>query len=926
MADIRCPNCGKENPDFLDLCQFCQTPLKDKAKVQIGDKPTKRDTGELEPALPEWLKDVRRQAQEAADEDAAQAASMPKIQKDEPPDLLAGLAFQSADTDEENVPDWLTGLTSPSKPEQKPVLPFAPASPGTTVPAEPEKSGPEPEDEPEPEEPGSGRDELSEWFAQTAEQPAEPFTLEPGEQTDTGWGPGRSPTPASETQKPREEEDLSWLRNLEDEARKTGELKAPKQGDDWSFDPGPETPGAPGPEDLSWLNNLGALPTSDEPVQPPSEPEEDLSWLNTLGGASETSQPESKPPASGDDLGWLNELGTYQSAEEPAEEKSQPKEDLSWLNAYQETAEHSETEAAPSARAEDLSWLKDLGEPEHPQATGPDDSAQDDLGWLNSLQSSDTTPAADAPIEQDQKQDADEPTDNLPHVSPFTPRRTSPLSEEDEQPIPDWLKSATEKPSMPLGPQDLDEFREDYHIPTAPEEPFSWKKFVQGFDPSEEEAGTAGQQPPITDQEPSAIPADSPALSDQDVDSLFSVDMPDWLSRSEPETSEPEEDIGIHAEGGETLSPADLPSWVQAMRPVEAVISEEGRRVDDQPAEHEGPLAGFRGVIPAASIGSSRRPQPIPLKLQATEEQQASAALLEQFLLGETTARPLVSTPVVVSQRILRWVIAGLVLIVLGAVVILRTQIMPVPAPLPADADLTNVLMSISEDAPVLVILDYEPALAGEMEAVSGPLLNQLVMLRHPHLSFIATSPNGPALVERLLANTGINQPDGDGYIAGQNYINMGYLPGGESGVLAFIQSPQMAIPVSPVLGFSEYAAVILLTDHAGSARAWVEQLYSLEQSDPALSAQSLLAVSSAQAGPMLQPYESSRQINVLISGLTDAARIEAANTNRPGLARSYWDAFGFGIMLAVGLIVLGSLWSVFSGRQTRPAGAAEEQ
>jgi hypothetical protein len=76
----------------------------------------------------------------------------------------------------------------------------------------------------------------------------------------------------------------------------------------------------------------------------------------------------------------------------------------------------------------------------------------------------------------------------------------------------------------------------------------------------------------------------------------------------------------------------------------------------------------------------------------------------------------------------------------------------------------------------------------------------------------------------------------------------------------------------------------------------------------------------------MLQPYESSRQINVLISGMTDAARIEAANGNRPGLARSYWDAFGLGIMLAVGLIVLGSLWSVFSGRPTRALGAAEEQ
>ena len=926
MADIRCPGCGKENPDFLDFCQFCQTPLKDGAKVQIGDKPTKKDTGELEPALPEWLKDVRRQAKESADEDAAQAASMPKVQKDEPPDLLAGLASQSASKDEEAVPDWLAGLNSASGTGQKPVPPFAPGSTGALTSEEPEESLAEQESEPEHEETSTGQDELSEWFSQAAEQPAEPFTLEPGGEIDSGWGPAQSPRPVQETPEPKGDEDLSWLRNLEDEARKTGELTAPQPGTGWSLEPAADVPGASDQDDLSWLNNLGALPESGEPVQPSSRPEDDLSWLNTLGTDSEPSQPESKPPASAEDPGWLKDLGTVPVSEESSEEESEPKEDLNWLNAFQETTTPSESEAATSTSQEDLSWLNDLGEPVQPSRPADDSTAQEDLSWLNSLQPGDASPAGDIRGEQDQKPVTDEPAADLPHISPFTPRRTAPLSAENEQSIPDWLKSATEKPSMPLGSDALDEFREDFHIPNTPEEPFSWKSFVQGFEPAEAEAGKSPAEPPSVGQDQPPSSEDSSALSDQEVDSLFSVDMPDWLSHPETEASKPEEDIGIHAEGGEALSPAELPSWVQAMRPVEAVISDSDARLEDQPAEREGPLAGFRGIIPAAPIGSSRRPQPIPLKLQATAEQQTSAALLEQLLLDETTARPLVSTTVVVSQRMLRWVVAGLMLIVLGSVVFLRTQVMPVPAPLLADTEITNAMMSISEDSPVLVVLDYEPALAGEMEAVSGPLLDQLVMHRHPHLSFITTSPNGAALVERLLVKTGINQPDGFGYLAGQNYTNLGYLPGGEAGVLAFIQSPQVAIPASPVLGFSEYAAILLLTDHAESARVWVEQLHALEQADPSFASQPLLAVSSAQAGPMLRPYESSRQITALVSGLTDAARIEAANSSRPGLARSYWDAFGIGIMLAVGLIVLGSLWSVFSGRRARAVAAAEEQ
>ena len=94
MAELRCPNCGKNNPDILDVCQFCQTPLKPEVVLRIGQNPTKKNTGELESVLPEWLKDVRQQARDSAEEEAAQAAAQPKVQKNEPPDLLAGLASQ----------------------------------------------------------------------------------------------------------------------------------------------------------------------------------------------------------------------------------------------------------------------------------------------------------------------------------------------------------------------------------------------------------------------------------------------------------------------------------------------------------------------------------------------------------------------------------------------------------------------------------------------------------------------------------------------------------------------------------------------------------------------------------------------------------------------------------------------------------------
>ena len=140
--------------------------------------------------------------------------------------------------------------------------------------------------------------------------------------------------------------------------------------------------------------------------------------------------------------------------------------------------------------------------------------------------------------------------------------------------------------------------------------------------------------------------------------------------------------------------------------------------------------------------------------------------------------------------------------------------------------------------------------------------------------------------------------------------------------MLTFVESPQTAIPAAEFESFSQYAAVILLTDHAESARVWVEQLDARKQSDAGLASQPLLMVASAQAGPLLQPYVSSRQVAGMISGLPDAARYEFVNNVPPGIARTYWDAFGIGLLLAIILITFGSLWSLFIALRPRRAGA----
>ena len=897
MADIRCPNCGKSNPDLLDVCQFCQTPLKPDSMLRFGEKPTKKNTGELEPILPDWLRDVRQQARDSAEEEA-QAEPQPKPASNEPPDFLAGLVSQAGSGEDEDVPDWLASLS-----------PTPAAKPSTPPDSAPEKdfftqfnqaeSKPEPASEPSQDETPSWlrgmrddaptkRDEPSEWFADASEQPEE--VVESNDKpNDTDWGsPLDFPSSSTSTPPAKEEEDLSWLHNLEAASRQTGELPSPKQGMDWNADFDlPSTPSATSgsQDDLSWLDRLGGIaepsqPAPEQPAAPP--PSGDLSWLDQFGGISEP------PPAAASDAPQVNE-----------------QQDLSWLNSLGAPSEPQPMDAAPNqplptqpfVSGEDLDWLNKLGGTTEPAAPSPfvdDKQSAEDLSWLNALgeeQESLSTP----PFTQEEL-----------NSQKITPRHTAPLNPEapkETEPEPDWLKSATEAPSMPA-PGDLS---------------MDW--FSGGVQtPREKTPPSTPQAAPFESGIFSTASEPASSFSNEDVDSLFSVEMPDWLSRADPEAAAPasQQANAFPAETDDPLAPVDLPSWVQAMRPVESVISETASSVEDQPAETEGPLAGLHGVIPIAPIGSSRRPKPVSLTLQAPPEQQASAVLLEQILGSETSPRTLAASSVVTSQQWLRWALSALFLLVLSSVLFFRSEMMPVSATLPEDAGgLSNAVLSIPANSKILVVIDYEPSLAVEMEAVSGPLLDQIVLLSQPNLSFISTSPNGPALAERLMINTGINQ-------AGLPYHNLGYLPGGSAGILGFMESPAQITSLSDVGAFSEYAAVVVLTDHAESGRAWVEQLHNQRQADPALANQPLLMAASAQAGPLLKPYVDSRQITGMISGLSDAARYELVNNSRPGIARSYWDTFGIGLMLSVALIIIGSLWSLFTGMRARRANAEQ--
>jgi hypothetical protein len=405
----------------------------------------------------------------------------------------------------------------------------------------------------------------------------------------------------------------------------------------------------------------------------------------------------------------------------------------------------------------------------------------------------------------------------------------------------------------------------------------------------------------------------SPFLTQDDFgEEMLDIDsLPDWLT---PEMSVPE---GDEVTLDPNLSPADLPGWLAAIRPVDKrtpeVYQEEG------PTESAGPLAGLRNVLPAEpEIVHFKKPPAYSAKLRVNSTQQAQAEIFQELLSLEGKATTIPEPRLVSSQRALRWLIAFILTVVIGFVVISETQIAPLPGntAIPASTyAASRIINALPDQSLVLMAFDYEPGTAGEMHAASAALVDHL-MLKGVQLALVSTQPTGPAIAEHFIKTTQRQHS----YASGEQYINLGYIPGGATGLLSFAQTPVWVFPKSysgidpwqtqllkDVDAISDFNLVVVITNDPETARTWIEQV------QPRIGNTPLLTVVSAQAEPMIRPYfgtDDSAQVRGIISGLYGGAAYEVA-VGKPNLSRDYWDAFSVGLILAVGAILIGGIINI---------------
>jgi hypothetical protein len=722
-------------------------------------------------------------------------------------------------------------------------------------------------------------------------------------------------------------------------------------------------------ETPDWINGLSEVKTGRKSSEPTREKE-------TPAQKNPATESPS-PPEKGSAPDWVKSLETSLkptdlSAAEPGSGERLP----DWLKVSPDFVKKGKTVSSTGEESKPLGEVPEgtmVKQPQEPDKEAPSREKIAGAGSIEESIPSEKTPGEETPLPSSPGEPALDWIDSLKKetTSPNSPAigispeslpgwmsdlnsgPGTPTSSTGES-VPDWLSDLESKPDAESGKTSAFFNTESLAAQLNEGEMPDWLEKMQAdanVDFIDEQNGKGENESIITapgapleeirgslekDQKEKAIPPDDRALVEKNRPSsgeqAFSIEMPDWLSQLKPDhAEEPSSQPGTESTGSGETTTSNLPSWVQAMRPVETVvsgISDQG--IDKTHAEvKNGPLAGLSGVLPVEpGLGLLKKPPAYSVKLQLSEAQQKYAAFLEQMVAGESQPRKVESHQGKTNQ-VLRWMISGLLLLTLGIPLLTGAQITPVPSGLSSDNNGAKIIIDgIPAQSPVLIAFDYDPSLSAEMAAVAAPLVDQLQQ-KGTRLTLISTSPAGPALAERFMHTTPLVNTSL--YQAGVDYVNLGYLAGGLSGIYAFAADPQKAAPYDvsgkPVWGLGplqgvqsmqDFKVVLVITDNGDSARNWVEQAGGYMGDTP------LIMITSAQAGPLVRPYFESGQVKGMLAGLTDA-RIYEQEYNRPGLAANSWSSYTLGLVVAEAMIGIGALVNLILNIQRRGKGKGEE-
>lgn len=478
-----------------------------------------------------------------------------------------------------------------------------------------------------------------------------------------------------------------------------------------------------------------------------------------------------------------------------------------------------------------------------------------------------------------------------------------------EEDIPDWLdrirQRANEEPDakgeitqkISIAIENITEDKREDRL----EDYQSWlenvrkQKLEQGLDELSDEEGEDTQPEPSTKGE-------------------------DWLTRirreegslpEEPETT-PDETGSVDNKKGDSLL-----QWLVAVeegKEKPSNIEDDGAREAEESIDNISPKTAEQDVETTQKI-TLEKPETEPFrnsKMSVSGEEQHLADRFSAILESEKATRTPVTPPIKSSIWMFRIFISlVLILTVIGSLLSTQPQQLPKSRSPESEAILTWAV-DLPQNSPVLVIFDYQPGYANEIELIAEPIL-RLIIAKDVELSTLSSTPSGSILAQKLLQKlSGIEEI---------TVKDLGFYPVGAFGGYQIANQSQDGIEIAYLpettssIPVDTFEGILILADRAEGARAWVEQLSFLLPDSPRF------LLLTAQAGPMSLPYWEAHQVDGMISGISDAVGIISTFSDSP-LVAAKWQAYQTGIILMMAIIMIGviffSVQGVVRGRREK--------
>ncbi|MGB7539203.1 MAG: hypothetical protein WBM17_11755 [Anaerolineales bacterium] len=420
-----------------------------------------------------------------------------------------------------------------------------------------------------------------------------------------------------------------------------------------------------------------------------------------------------------------------------------------------------------------------------------------------------------------------------------------------------------------------------------------------------------------------------PVLPTPDLNELLSPDsMPEWLKKpaESAKGDRPGEAPAARPASPDNLEHAELPRWLEAMRPIQSVAmpSEDEERV-----ESVGPLAGLRGVLSAEPVvAMPRRPGVMAGNIDALPAQMALTETLRQLLIepevraARRPVRAMLLTPVIRKLMSAVLIVALMFPLFFGSV-FSNTVYQP-----QANLQAGQLVEALPADRMVLVAFEYDASSAPEIETGATVMLEHLAQRGIP-VVFISSQPNGTILGDGLLqlnAKLGSAMP--------VLVADFGYIPGGAGGLRRLggdlrevIPNPNLdwsTGPLAEVRVISDFSMIMIFAASPQSVRNWVEQVHTAAPGTP------IVAMVSAASDALVFPYTQGSQpaIRGLVTGYTGAqayrAHFMSATLPTEGVYAMRWQAFAGGTLALLVTLAAGIIGSLILGFIRKDRRAAE--